>query len=84
MTILIDQPEFGIEVEEKKIPDEEKELVLDGGFSVPHSNSFGHNFRSFSLPFFLIVAGIIMLRAIGKKAWRIFTISITLIKPMTL
>lgn len=35
--------------EEVKIPnnnEKEEELVLDGGFCVPHTNSFGHGFRS--------------------------------------
>nr|XP_023919421.1 inositol oxygenase 1-like isoform X2 [Quercus suber] len=45
MTILIEQPEFGIEAEETKVPVDEKELVLDGGFVVPQINSFGHTFR---------------------------------------
>ncbi|KAL8458425.1 hypothetical protein ACS0TY_036080 [Phlomoides rotata] len=43
MTILIDRPEFGVEVEEKAPMD----LNLDGGFVVPHANSFGHNFRDY-------------------------------------
>ncbi|KAK6125151.1 hypothetical protein DH2020_041117 [Rehmannia glutinosa] len=47
MTILIEQPEFGIEVEEKKVPNSEKDLVLDGGFVQPHANAFGHNFRDY-------------------------------------
>ncbi|EYU21425.1 hypothetical protein MIMGU_mgv1a015330mg [Erythranthe guttata] len=36
-----------IEVEEKKVPNSEKDLVLDGGFVLPHANSFGHNFRDY-------------------------------------
>lgn len=50
MTILIEQPEikqFGIEAEEKKVPVDEKELGLDGGFVVPQINSFGHTFRDY-------------------------------------
>ncbi|KAJ4823672.1 Inositol oxygenase 1 [Turnera subulata] len=49
MTILIEhQPQFGIEVEEKKIPVDEKELVLhDGGFVAPVTNSFGQTFRDY-------------------------------------
>ena len=39
----------GIEVEEKKIPNSANELVLDGAFWVPEINSFGHNFRFYSL-----------------------------------
>ncbi|XP_052180432.1 inositol oxygenase 1-like [Diospyros lotus] len=54
MTIIIDQPDhFGIEAEEK-IQNNEKELVLDGGFTlpegsflVPENNSFGHGFRDY-------------------------------------
>ncbi|XP_059641063.1 inositol oxygenase 1-like [Cornus florida] len=49
MTILIDEPELGIEVEVvEKISQDEKELMLDGGFVVPHSNSFGHHFRDYN------------------------------------
>ncbi|GMH03728.1 hypothetical protein Nepgr_005567 [Nepenthes gracilis] len=50
MTIVIDQLDFGVEVEHKKgsveteensvVEVEEKELVLDGGFVVPPRNSF--------------------------------------------
>ncbi|GMY34451.1 inositol oxygenase 1-like [Fagus crenata] len=47
MTILIEQPEFGVEVEETKVPVDEKELVLDGGFLVPQINSFGQTFRDY-------------------------------------
>ncbi|XP_052287609.1 inositol oxygenase 1 isoform X2 [Citrus sinensis] len=47
MTILIDQPHFGVEVQEKKVPIDEKELSLDGGFLVPQTNSFGHTFRDY-------------------------------------
>jgi len=49
MTILIDQPQFGVELEavETKIPNNENELVLDGGFMVPGTNSFGQNFRNY-------------------------------------
>ncbi|CAL5361272.1 hypothetical protein CsSME_00052172 [Camellia sinensis var. sinensis] len=51
MTILIDQPDFGVEAheehEEQKIPNNENELVLDGGFVVPEINSFGQNFRDY-------------------------------------
>lgn len=47
MTILIEQPEFGVEAEEKKVPVDEKELVLDGGFLVPQINSFGQTFRDY-------------------------------------
>ncbi|KAJ4717992.1 Inositol oxygenase [Melia azedarach] len=46
MTILIDQPPFaGVEAQEKKVHIDEKEVLLDGGFLVPHTNSFGHTFR---------------------------------------
>ncbi|XP_059644614.1 inositol oxygenase 1-like [Cornus florida] len=47
MTILVDQPECGIETVEKKITLNENELALDGGFMMPQSNSFGHNFRDY-------------------------------------
>ncbi|XP_051148159.1 inositol oxygenase 1-like isoform X2 [Andrographis paniculata] len=47
MTIAVEQPGFGGEVEAKEIPGNEKDLVLDGGFVVPHANSFGHNFRDY-------------------------------------
>lgn len=48
MTILIDQPDFGVEVVEKTVSaEEEKELMLDGGFVVPLTNSFGHTFRDY-------------------------------------
>ncbi|XP_027125281.1 inositol oxygenase 1 [Coffea arabica] len=48
MTILVEQPEFGInEVKEKGIQKNERELVLDGGFSVPQANAFGQNFRDY-------------------------------------
>ncbi|KAG5537812.1 hypothetical protein RHGRI_025053 [Rhododendron griersonianum] len=49
MTIPITQPEFGVEIEaeENKIPANETELILDGGFLVPETNSFGQNFRDY-------------------------------------
>lgn len=49
MTILIQQLDdhFGTEVEAKTEPINERELVLDGGFVIPHTNSFGHMFRSY-------------------------------------
>lgn len=48
MTIIIEQPQFGIGVVEgNKNPYNEQELVLDGGFVVPHSNTFGNNFRDY-------------------------------------
>ncbi|XP_004297627.1 PREDICTED: inositol oxygenase 1-like [Fragaria vesca subsp. vesca] len=53
MTILIEQqqqqqPEFGVEVGGgKEVIVDEKELVLDGGFLVPHTNSFGQTFRDY-------------------------------------
>ncbi|KAL2338009.1 hypothetical protein Fmac_012455 [Flemingia macrophylla] len=48
MTILIDQPHhLGDEVEAKTAPIDEKELVLDGGFVIPQTNSFGHMFRAY-------------------------------------
>ncbi|KAK9266613.1 hypothetical protein L1049_003564 [Liquidambar formosana] len=58
MTILIEQPERGLQAVDKKVPSETRELVLDGGFVVPEntnnagffvpeSNSFGHSFRDY-------------------------------------
>ncbi|XP_059457563.1 inositol oxygenase 1-like [Corylus avellana] len=49
MTILVEQPEFGVEAEENKVPVDEKELVLDGGFVVPQINSFGQTFRDYDV-----------------------------------
>ncbi|KAI5664598.1 hypothetical protein M9H77_23921 [Catharanthus roseus] len=57
MTILIEQPELGLPLGEKKISSDE--LVLDGGFVVPKTasnagfeapeiNSFGHSFRDYN------------------------------------
>lgn len=39
MTIVFHQNEFGSNLEEK--------VVSNGGFVVPHANSFGHNFRNY-------------------------------------
>ncbi|KAJ7969505.1 Inositol oxygenase [Quillaja saponaria] len=58
MTILVEQPEFGSQLEEQKFHPDTKELVLDGGFVVPKSvtqdgfvapeiNSFGKSFRDY-------------------------------------
>ncbi|XP_020227673.1 inositol oxygenase 1 isoform X2 [Cajanus cajan] len=48
MTILIEQPDhLGDEVEAKTAPIDERELVLDGGFVIPQTNSFGHMFRAY-------------------------------------
>ncbi|CAJ1951047.1 unnamed protein product [Sphenostylis stenocarpa] len=49
MTILIQQPDhhLGDEVEAKTAPINERELVLDGGFPIPQTNSFGHMFRAY-------------------------------------
>ncbi|CAI9114248.1 OLC1v1014924C1 [Oldenlandia corymbosa var. corymbosa] len=51
MTIVIEQPGSGIEVERKKSENDEKELVIKngGGFAVPNSNTFGHNFRDYDV-----------------------------------
>ncbi|XP_073116594.1 probable inositol oxygenase [Elaeis guineensis] len=46
MTISIEQPQIEVEVEDKKVP---RELVLDGGFMVPETNSFGHTFRDYDV-----------------------------------
>ncbi|RZC00841.1 Inositol oxygenase 1 isoform D [Glycine soja] len=49
MTILIEQSDhFGAEVEAKTEPINERELVLDGGFLIPQTNSFGHMFRAYN------------------------------------
>ncbi|KAI3458799.1 hypothetical protein Pfo_015462 [Paulownia fortunei] len=47
MTIVIEQPELGIEVRDRKRVPETDELVLDGGFVVPDNNSYGHSFRDY-------------------------------------
>ncbi|KAG4199190.1 hypothetical protein ERO13_A05G132700v2 [Gossypium hirsutum] len=47
MTILIDQPELGVEAGVNKLDNADNELVLDGGFVVPQTNSFGHTFRDY-------------------------------------
>lgn len=49
MTIVIEEIVCGDESEEKNIPVNEKELVLDGGFLVPQINSFGHTFRDYNV-----------------------------------
>lgn len=38
----------GSDVEAKTVPENETELVLDGGFALPQANSFGHTFRFIS------------------------------------
>ncbi|XXG57205.1 hypothetical protein AAC387_Pa03g4423 [Persea americana] len=48
MTIIIDQPEFGDEVADKKTSNDPTELILDGGFTVPEANAFGHTFRDYN------------------------------------
>ncbi|KAI3766504.1 hypothetical protein L2E82_16567 [Cichorium intybus] len=50
MTIIVDQPQFENEGQ-AQIPNsgEKSELVLDGGFCIPHANSFGHNFRDYDV-----------------------------------
>ncbi|KAF7814183.1 Inositol oxygenase 1 [Senna tora] len=48
MAILIQQPHyFGDEAEEIAASNNEKEMVLGGGFLVPKTNSFGHSFRDY-------------------------------------
>ncbi|XP_027906068.1 inositol oxygenase 1-like [Vigna unguiculata] len=48
MTILIQQHDhLGAEVEAKTEPLNERELVLDGGFLIPQTNSFGQIFRTY-------------------------------------
>ncbi|BAT98452.1 hypothetical protein VIGAN_09210800 [Vigna angularis var. angularis] len=49
MTILIQQPDhLGAEVDAKTEPLNERELVLDGGFLIPQTNSFGQIFRTYN------------------------------------
>ncbi|KAJ8528248.1 hypothetical protein K7X08_021940 [Anisodus acutangulus] len=61
MTILIEQPEFGLQVEEKNVSFNTNELILDGGFVVPKTlmssddgfevpdiNAFGQSFRDYN------------------------------------
>ncbi|XP_028123846.1 inositol oxygenase 2-like [Camellia sinensis] len=59
MTILIEQPDLGLQGEDKRVPFDNNDLVLDGGFPVPKSmqdagfdapeiNSFGHSFRDYN------------------------------------
>ncbi|KAJ0041087.1 hypothetical protein Pint_28325 [Pistacia integerrima] len=45
MTILVLQSESVESDEQQNVTIEEEELILEGGFSVPNTNSFGHNFR---------------------------------------
>ncbi|KAK1311698.1 Inositol oxygenase 1 [Acorus calamus] len=48
MAMVIEQAPVGLELEEKKISCVgEKEMVLDGGFFKPETNSFGHTFRDY-------------------------------------
>ncbi|CAA2978556.1 inositol oxygenase 1-like [Olea europaea subsp. europaea] len=46
MTIVIDQLQFGIEVEEKRVLNNE-ESEFNGGFIMPTANTFGQNFRDY-------------------------------------
>ena len=46
MTIIIEQPQFDAAAE-RKVAGDPAELVLDGGFTVPDSNAFGHTFRDY-------------------------------------
>ncbi|XXG64303.1 hypothetical protein AAC387_Pa05g2289 [Persea americana] len=47
MTVIVDQPQLGVDAEDKSISTDSNELVLDGGFAVPETNSFGHTFRDY-------------------------------------
>ncbi|KAL3825224.1 hypothetical protein ACJIZ3_021253 [Penstemon smallii] len=49
MTIVIEQPELDLQVENKKIPNDENEVVLDGGFKAPEINAFGQCFRDYHI-----------------------------------
>ncbi|GAV62169.1 DUF706 domain-containing protein [Cephalotus follicularis] len=59
MTILIEHPDFGSQVDDPKVHEETNEMVLDGGFVVPKGisneaflapevNAFGHGFRDYN------------------------------------
>ncbi|KAM3321153.1 inositol oxygenase 4 [Capsicum chacoense] len=50
MTILIEQPEFGLQVEEKRVPFNANELILDGGFVVPNTLSSNNDDEIFEVP----------------------------------
>ncbi|KAK1285204.1 Inositol oxygenase 1 [Acorus calamus] len=47
MAMVIEQAPVGFEVEEKISCVGEKEMVSDGGFFKPETNSFGHTFRDY-------------------------------------
>ncbi|KAJ4963490.1 hypothetical protein NE237_023429 [Protea cynaroides] len=47
MTVLAEEPQLGIEVQDKKILNGNNEVVLNAGFVVPGINSFGHSFRDY-------------------------------------
>ncbi|KAK4430735.1 putative inositol oxygenase, partial [Sesamum alatum] len=47
MTVLIEQPEFGIEEKERRTVADSDDLVLDGEFVVPANNSYGYSFRDY-------------------------------------
>ncbi|RWR82727.1 putative inositol oxygenase [Cinnamomum micranthum f. kanehirae] len=49
MTVIVDQPQLGVDVEDKSTSTDSNELVLDGGFAVPETNSFGHTFRDYDV-----------------------------------
>ncbi|XP_077210068.1 putative inositol oxygenase isoform X2 [Tasmannia lanceolata] len=48
MTVVIEQPQVGLGVDDNKIFTDPHELVLDGGFVKPETNSFGHTFRDYN------------------------------------
>ncbi|CAN4100120.1 unnamed protein product [Withania somnifera] len=48
MTVVIEQPPFELQEDDSHIrAQNRRELVLDGGFAVPETNAFGHNFRDY-------------------------------------
>ncbi|KAF5190624.1 Inositol oxygenase [Thalictrum thalictroides] len=48
MTLVVEQPQLGVEMETKKFSEDLTELKLDGGFTVPESNAFGQTFRDYN------------------------------------
>ncbi|XP_043724812.1 inositol oxygenase 1-like [Telopea speciosissima] len=47
MTVMVEEPVVGTQNQDKNINEETNELVVDGGFAVPGSNTFGHTFRDY-------------------------------------
>ncbi|XP_065631928.1 inositol oxygenase 1-like isoform X1 [Quercus suber] len=50
MTTLTDHPHHGVELEEKKTPADENELMVDArGFVAPDNNAYGRTFRDYDV-----------------------------------